>query len=450
MVSIEEIRKIKNTIQYIPTGKCPYCGLVGVHKDCESNAPLISVIIPSRIEEEIESINSINNQTYKNIEIIIEYDKKREGAASTRNKGIKNAKGKYLFFCDNDVELVPDAIEALYQELLRTKSKLVHARVKIDEWISPMKGKPPLDKTSEFYARHFWGISTMSLVDSSVKPLFDPKMRRYDDWDLWMTLDKKGICGVMLDKVILTTKQRWQGISSQPDGEEWLEILYKKHGIIKGGKLADIIIPHHDRHDLLKTCLDGIDNSIFNIIIVSGGSFAENCNKGAKIAETNTLIFLNDDVIAKNDSLIDLANADYDYAGITQLVNNVKYYGIGWNENKDGWANTTGGINAGWFMSLTDDKTFIPSGYCFKVIKDCWEKLGGLNEIYKTGHEDVDFGLRALKNKFRIGVVDNPMVHKHSSSTGRFKHAIENEKTFASNYTEKDLIELKKCHNFSS
>jgi len=46
-------------------------------------------------------------------------------------------------------------------------------------------------------------------------------------------------------------------------------------------KIADIIIPHHNRHDLLKNTLDKLPNDIFNIIIVSGGTFAENCNKGA-------------------------------------------------------------------------------------------------------------------------------------------------------------------------
>jgi GT2 family glycosyltransferase len=79
--------------------------------------------------------------------------------------------------------------------------------------------------------------------------------------------------------------------------------------------LADIIIPHHDRHDLLKRCLEGIDNKLFNIIIVSGGSFARNCNLGAKIAQTDTLIFLNDDVETINESLIELAKAPYELCG---------------------------------------------------------------------------------------------------------------------------------------
>ena len=83
-------------------------------------------------------------------------------------------------------------------------------------------------------------------------------------------------------------------------------------------KIADIVIPHHDRHDHLKDCLDCIDNSLFNIIIVSGGTFAHNCNKGAKLAETNKLIFLNDDTIPTNEVLMELAESEYDITGIAQ------------------------------------------------------------------------------------------------------------------------------------
>ena len=46
----------------------------------------------------------------------------RQGASAARNYGIKEATGDYLLFLDADDVLVPDAIESLYQGLLRNES----------------------------------------------------------------------------------------------------------------------------------------------------------------------------------------------------------------------------------------------------------------------------------------------------------------------------------------
>ena len=69
-------------------------------------------------------------------------------------------------------------------------------------------------------------------------------------------------------------------------------------------KLADLVIPHHTNHSDLKRLLEMIDVSLFNIIVCAGRSFGANCNKGAKLAETNKVIFLNDDIEISNEQLI--------------------------------------------------------------------------------------------------------------------------------------------------
>jgi glycosyltransferase involved in cell wall biosynthesis len=101
-----------------------------------ADCPLVSVVVPTYNRPDFlkKTVQSIAEQTYKNIEIIIvsngfnknnqkvaqEFNDSRiiyadqensGGPASPRNHGIKIAKGKYVAFCDDDDLWMPDKIE---------------------------------------------------------------------------------------------------------------------------------------------------------------------------------------------------------------------------------------------------------------------------------------------------------------------------------------------------
>lgn len=74
--------------------------------------PKVSVIIPSlphRKKSLERAIASVKAQTYKNIEIIVEYG--GSNAQEARNLAALQAKGKYIAFLDDDDEFYPDKIE---------------------------------------------------------------------------------------------------------------------------------------------------------------------------------------------------------------------------------------------------------------------------------------------------------------------------------------------------
>ena len=106
---------------------------------------LISIIIPVyNVEKYLEDcLNSVVNQTYKNLEIILIDDgstdnsgkicdlyakkdnrivvihKENAGVSSARNVGLKIAKGLYIGFVDPDDYIAEDMYEILYQNIIK-------------------------------------------------------------------------------------------------------------------------------------------------------------------------------------------------------------------------------------------------------------------------------------------------------------------------------------------
>lgn len=113
----------------------------------------ISVVIPIfRVEKYIEKcLNSLLNQTYKNIEIICVGDKgvendisldiakkkaktnknikvylqDKRGVGSARNFGFTKSTGKFIMFVDSDDYVEKNMIELMYNRLTQTKSDIV-------------------------------------------------------------------------------------------------------------------------------------------------------------------------------------------------------------------------------------------------------------------------------------------------------------------------------------
>lgn len=126
---------------------------------------LISIIVPvynsSKYLE--ECINSILNQTYKNLEIILVNDgstdgslkicekmkekdkrvivinKKNTGVSDTRNVGINIAKGKYIAFVDSDDVIEDNMIFSLYNIAIEKKVDVVRCNYR--EYGTSNKGK---------------------------------------------------------------------------------------------------------------------------------------------------------------------------------------------------------------------------------------------------------------------------------------------------------------------
>lgn len=198
----------------------------------------ITVIIPTNKEkvgpEFMETITSIKLNAPKEI-FVINDDKIKGNANTKRNYGAKLATQPYLFFCDDDVWMVPGALLRLLEASYRnygagyvygnfmalnhpTNASFIHQAHAFDR--DKLKG--------DNY------ISTMSLIKTSAYTAvkgFDETLLRFQDWDLWLSMLSKGIEGTYLPEIIFVTDYKGGGITTKEGVKEARAILGKKHGI---------------------------------------------------------------------------------------------------------------------------------------------------------------------------------------------------------------------------
>lgn len=136
---------------------------------------VISVIVPIyRVEKYLEEcIESILNQTYKQLEVILVDDsspdrcgeicdryaqadsritvihKSNGGAASARNAGLRTATGEYIAFMDSDDYLEPDTYEKMLEELIRNDADIVHGQVR-SIYVDAVENHPYSDEILTF------------------------------------------------------------------------------------------------------------------------------------------------------------------------------------------------------------------------------------------------------------------------------------------------------------
>jgi teichuronic acid biosynthesis glycosyltransferase TuaG len=208
--------------------------------------PLVSVIIPTynRFKYLLNAIESVKNQTYKNIEIIIINDKSTqpeyysyefEGckiihleknskeifgyacAGYVRNRGVRESKGVYLCFLDDDDVFLPHKIETQISEMIKKDYKICATEALIGNGIYNKSKNYPL-YNEQYYKDYILNKLNLDsypneinlelinkhniIINSSVmitKELFNSKngyelINRGEDYCLWKKCLKQVNC----------------------------------------------------------------------------------------------------------------------------------------------------------------------------------------------------------------------------------------------------------------
>lgn len=187
---------------------------------------MISIIIPiyNQAEHLGNCLESIKKQTYNNYEIIVVNDgstdgilevikkykqifgfkltyleQENKGANAARNYGASIAKGEYLIFCDADIVMEPEMLSLMLETLKNNPSagfcysSFIWGRKKFILW--------PFDAEK---LKQMPYITIASLIKREYFPGFDETLKKFQDWDLWLTMTEKGHGGVWLDKILFT------------------------------------------------------------------------------------------------------------------------------------------------------------------------------------------------------------------------------------------------------
>lgn len=159
---------------------------------------------PSQGEEVIEVI-IVNDGSTDNIEEVLRHYKKNfqlitqknKGSNPARNRGAKEARGEYLLFCDADIKMEPQMLEIMLNTLKNNpKASFAYASFKFGHKTFKL-GPYSADKLKNMPFIH-----TTSLMRRAHFPGFDEKIKRLQDWDLWLTMMEKGYTGIWIDKIL--------------------------------------------------------------------------------------------------------------------------------------------------------------------------------------------------------------------------------------------------------
>ena len=188
---------------------------------------LVSVVITTYMRSPkvvFRAIESVLNQTYPDIEIIIVDDSPADypqrtilekeiskynvkyiqhptnmGACVARNTGLRVANGKYIAFLDDDDEWLPDKIERQLSKFTDDQIALVYcARVVIDDSSNTVSNEELVEASGYIFDslifNNFIGSTSFPLIRKSALDEiggFDPKIQSAQDYDVWLRLSQK-------------------------------------------------------------------------------------------------------------------------------------------------------------------------------------------------------------------------------------------------------------------
>ncbi|MGU3228555.1 glycosyltransferase family 2 protein [Vibrio cholerae] len=185
---------------------------------------LVSVVIPvyNRAHLISRTLNSVLNQTHKRLEVIIVDDCSNDSSelvkeiekfsdlnikyirhevnkhgGGSRNTGIDAASGEYIAFLDSDDVWMPEKIQDCIVEIIKSKVDFVFGQLNVlkEKKILPTRGLNSGERLSDYILLNGGTIQTSTIFiksDVAKKVRFDDNLKRFQDYDFVVSLEKNG------------------------------------------------------------------------------------------------------------------------------------------------------------------------------------------------------------------------------------------------------------------
>lgn len=202
----------------------------------------LSVIIPTyqHAATIAECLDSVLSQTRRPDEIIVVNDgstdgtedvlaryqgrvrvlvQANQGGNAARNNGFDASLGDLVIFCDADVVMRPDMLETMERVLAEhPETSYAYGGFRFG-WKGFRSYAFDADRL-----RRMNFIHTTSLIRRECFPGFDTSIRRFQDWDVWLTMLSQGHLGAFVDDELFQVIDR----SDRPGISQWRpSILYR-------------------------------------------------------------------------------------------------------------------------------------------------------------------------------------------------------------------------------
>lgn len=209
---------------------------------------LVSAVIPVYNSEKYiaKTINSVLEQTYKNIEIVLVNDcstdnsaqvidkylenkknanaihyllKRNFGAAVARNKAIELAKGRYIAFLDSDDLWYPQKIQKQLDLMEKRNAAICYTAIEmIDESGQLIKGKRKVLEQIDykFLLKNTMLATSTVVIDRMIIGKFKmPLLRSGQDYATWLLLMRNGTQAYGIDEALVKYRKGLGSLSSK-------------------------------------------------------------------------------------------------------------------------------------------------------------------------------------------------------------------------------------------
>ena len=117
--------------------------------------PKVTVIIPTVGRPELQqAIDSVNAQTFKDFELLVEHDTERVGKSIMVNNAVKKAKGEYILVVDDDNVIAPQFLELTVKAIEEESEK--EMRWSNSEWHAVTTGRIVVHEGYKDYAPAYY------------------------------------------------------------------------------------------------------------------------------------------------------------------------------------------------------------------------------------------------------------------------------------------------------